>query len=157
MNLSMSIGREKLHWRERDMSYKQSFSMAGREFVSFLLTYPFRCVTSTRSRSLLAILQTTPREAGIELKKITTTLCGINECDFTAALDVWYAAWSFFLKEKTTDPVTGRWHFTHKRLRSAYGSLRLNLPTSLPISNTQISIFPIQQTPLMDVLPISRS
>ena len=67
-------------------------------------------------------------EAGIELKKITTTLCETTEHDLAAALDVWYAAWSSFLKERTTDPVTGRWHYTHKRLRSAYRSLKLNLP-----------------------------
>lgn len=67
-------------------------------------------------------------EAGIELKKITTILCETNESDFTSALDVWYATWSSFLKERTIDPVTGRWHFTHKRLCSAYRSLRLNLP-----------------------------
>jgi hypothetical protein len=29
-------------------------------------------------------------ETGIELKKITITLCEINEGDFTSALDVWY-------------------------------------------------------------------
>jgi hypothetical protein len=67
-------------------------------------------------------------EAGIELKKITTTLCETNESDFTAALDDWYTTWSSFLKERTTDPITGRWHYTHKRLRSAYRSLRQNLP-----------------------------
>ena len=67
-------------------------------------------------------------EAGIELKKLTATLCKTNESDFTTILDVWHDTWSSFLKERTTDPATGRWHYTHKRLRSAYRSLRLNLP-----------------------------
>ena len=67
-------------------------------------------------------------EAGIALKKIVTILCETNEKDFTSALDVWHERWSFFLKERTTDPFTGRWYYTHKRLRSAYRSLRLNLP-----------------------------
>jgi hypothetical protein len=67
-------------------------------------------------------------EAGIELKKINTTLCETNESDFTSVLDVWYDRWSSFLKERTVDPATGRWHYTHKRLRSAYRSLKLNLP-----------------------------
>ncbi|MFZ2800557.1 MAG: hypothetical protein WAZ30_10065, partial [Syntrophorhabdus sp.] len=39
-----------------------------------------------------------------------------------------YVTWSSFLKERTTDPIAGRWHYTHKRLRSAYRSLRQNLP-----------------------------
>ena len=32
-----------------------------------------------------------------------------------------------FFKEKTTDPITGRWHYTHKRVQAAYRGLRTNL------------------------------
>ncbi len=67
-------------------------------------------------------------EASIELKIITATLCETNESDFACALNDWHAKWSSFLKEKTIDPLAGRWHYTHKRLRSAYRSLKLNLP-----------------------------
>jgi hypothetical protein len=67
-------------------------------------------------------------QASVELKRLTTILCETNETAFTVALDTWYTKWSSFLKERTTDPVTGKWHHTHKRLRSAYRSLRLNLP-----------------------------
>ena len=67
-------------------------------------------------------------EAGIELKKITATLCQTNERDFTSALDGWHQKWSLFLKERTTDPLAGKWFYTHKRLRSAYRSLKINLP-----------------------------
>ena len=67
-------------------------------------------------------------EAGIALKNITTLLCETTEYDFTHALDVWYERWALFLKKKTIDPVTLKWHYTHKRLRSAYRSLRTNLP-----------------------------
>jgi hypothetical protein len=67
-------------------------------------------------------------DAGIELKKLTTTLCDTHQSDFTTALDIWHDRWFSFLKERTVDLVTGRWHYTHKRLRSAYRSLRLNLP-----------------------------
>jgi hypothetical protein len=67
-------------------------------------------------------------EAGRELKILTRNLCETNEKSFTAALDAWHAKWSSFLKDRTTDSVTGRWHYTHKRLRSALRSLRLNLP-----------------------------
>jgi len=67
-------------------------------------------------------------EAGIELKKITATLCKTNERDFTDAIHNWHQKWSSFLKEKTTDPLAGKWFYTHKRLRSAYRSLKINLP-----------------------------
>lgn len=67
-------------------------------------------------------------QAGRELKSITRTLCDTNEDDFIAALNTWHTRWSSFLRERTTDPLTKKWHYTHKRLRSAYRSLRLNLP-----------------------------
>lgn len=67
-------------------------------------------------------------EAGIELKRLTATLCETHESDFATALDTWHTKWASFLKERTTDPAAGRWHYTHKRLRSAHRSLRLNLP-----------------------------
>lgn len=67
-------------------------------------------------------------EVGIELKKIMNSLCRTNEQDFTAAMNEWHQKWSSFLQERTTDPYTGRWFYTHKRLRSAYRSLKVNLP-----------------------------
>jgi hypothetical protein len=67
-------------------------------------------------------------ESGIELKKITATLCKTKEKDFTDALHDWHQKWSSFLKERTTDSMTGKWFYTHKRLRSAYRSLKNNLP-----------------------------
>jgi hypothetical protein len=67
-------------------------------------------------------------EAGIELKAIAATLCSSNEKFFTKDLEKWYEKWSEFLKEKTIDPFTHRWHYTHRRVRSAYHSLKKNLP-----------------------------
>ena len=66
--------------------------------------------------------------ASIELKMLVKILCDTSEDDFIATLDGWYARWSSFLKERTIDPNTKKWHYTHKRLRSAYRSLRQNLP-----------------------------
>ena len=67
-------------------------------------------------------------EASQELKEITTTLADTNEQMFTKQLTVWYETWKDFLKEKTIDPETSKWHYTHKKLRSAYRSLKTNLP-----------------------------
>jgi len=66
--------------------------------------------------------------ASIELKMLVKILCDTSEDDFIATLDGWYTRWSSFLKERTIDPNTKKWHYTHKRLRSAYRSLRQNLP-----------------------------
>lgn len=67
-------------------------------------------------------------EASIELKNIVATLTDTDEKTFTKQLNQWHEKWKDFLKEKTTDPETGKWHYTHKKLRSAHNSLKKNLP-----------------------------
>ena len=67
-------------------------------------------------------------EASKELRTIVHDLCNTNEQIFTDAIYEWHEKWNEFLKERTVEPVTGRWHYTHKRLRSAYRSLKSNLP-----------------------------
>ena len=67
-------------------------------------------------------------EAGIQLRKIVTTLCNTNETLFAEDLHQWHKQWKSFLKERTVNPDTKRWHYTHKRVRSAYRSLKNNLP-----------------------------
>jgi hypothetical protein len=66
--------------------------------------------------------------ASIELKAIAGTLISTNEEDFSTKLFAWHDKWGDFLKERTTDPITKRWHYTHKRTRSAFRSLKNNLP-----------------------------
>lgn len=74
-------------------------------------------------------LATKPKlEASIELKEIAGTLCYTTEEKFTKMLDSWHLKWHDFLKERTTNPETGKWFYTHKRIRSAHYSLRKNLP-----------------------------
>lgn len=67
-------------------------------------------------------------EASIALKKIMTTLTTTNEILFTKEITDWFETWKDFLQQKTTNPETGRWCYTHKRVRSAYRSLQTNLP-----------------------------
>lgn len=43
-------------------------------------------------------------------------------------LNQWHEQWKDFLKEKTFNPETKRWFYTHKRLRSAFRSINKNLP-----------------------------
>ena len=67
-------------------------------------------------------------EAAIQLKQLSDLLTKLDEQTFIYLLDSWYQRWDEFLKEKTINPETGRKCFTHKKLRSAYFSLRRNLP-----------------------------
>ena len=67
-------------------------------------------------------------QAGIELREVMHGLCDVREEVFAQELAIWHEKWCMFLAEKTTNPETGRWNYTHKRLRSAYSSLKKHLP-----------------------------
>lgn len=66
--------------------------------------------------------------AAQELWTITLTLTKTNEECFTNLLNQWHDKWRDFLKERTINSETRKWFYTHKRIRSAYRSLRTNLP-----------------------------
>jgi len=65
-------------------------------------------------------------EAGKELKDLMLMLTKTDEASFRHWLKLWHEKWNDFLAEKTVDDITKRWHFTHRRLRSAYRSLETN-------------------------------
>jgi len=67
-------------------------------------------------------------EAHIELKKLSSALTSIDKESWLFALDQWHQKWHEYLKEKTIDTITGKWHYTHKKLRSAYHSLKTHTP-----------------------------
>jgi hypothetical protein len=67
-------------------------------------------------------------EAGKELKTVISNISCTDEQTFTEELNTWHDKWEDFLKERTTDLETGKWFYTHKKLRSAYRSLKTNLP-----------------------------
>lgn len=67
-------------------------------------------------------------DAGKELRKITLLLTDSSEKEFTILLNNWYEKWKDFLQEKSINHETHKPHFTHKKLRSAYRSLKTNLP-----------------------------
>ena len=66
--------------------------------------------------------------AGIELLALAKTLAHTDKETFTHGFTLWQARWDEFLKERTRDPKSKRWHYTHKRLRAARESLRSHLP-----------------------------
>lgn len=74
------------------------------------------------------VTQNPKLETGKELKNIVAQLSTSNKNDFKKLLEDWNLKWSEFLREKTFNPDTQKWHFTHRRIRSAYRSLKTNLP-----------------------------
>lgn len=66
-------------------------------------------------------------EAGQELQKVVEELTQVDREWFEILLYLWQFKYGSFIKEKTVNPTNGRWHYTHKRLRSAYWSLKNNI------------------------------
>jgi len=66
--------------------------------------------------------------ASIELKAIVMLMKSTDRESFEGALELWYIKWKSFLNERTINKETGKTYYTHKRLRSAYRSIKTNLP-----------------------------
>lgn len=64
--------------------------------------------------------------ASIELKEFVSMLKMTDKASFEGGLRLWFTKWESFLNERTINPETRKSHFTHKRLRSAYRSLKTN-------------------------------
>jgi len=65
--------------------------------------------------------------ASIELKELVGMIKVTDKESFEGGLNDWYLKWKKFLNERTINTETGKSHYTHKRLRSAYRSLKTNL------------------------------
>lgn len=79
-------------------------------------------------KTITRYLTTKPKlPASQALRKIALKLAKSTEEEFSSELRRWYEEWKEFLKEKSFNPETKRYFYTHKRLRSAYRSLKTNL------------------------------
>lgn len=67
-------------------------------------------------------------DAGKTLRVLALTLVHTTEADFTSGLSAWREQWRAFLDERSPASHTKRgWVYTHRRVRAAYHSLRMNL------------------------------
>lgn len=113
----------------------RSFTIDGRKGVRKLLQkrYPKIPLQQCQFHQLQTITKKLTRnpklDAGKDLRTIGLTLTRTTRKKFTAALDEWHERWGEFLKERTYSLERKRkWRYIHERLRSAYFSLRRNLP-----------------------------
>jgi hypothetical protein len=65
--------------------------------------------------------------AAIELTEVVGLMKQTDKESFEGSLNDWYNRWKAFLNEKTITEETGKSFYTHKKLRSAYRSLKTNL------------------------------
>jgi hypothetical protein len=83
-------------------------------------------------------------QAANELKKLTLQLTKQTNEEVVNCLNNWHLRWIGYLNERSKSPTTGKTYYTHKRLRSAYLSLKRNLSylfvfqdyTELTVPNT---------------------
>ena len=66
--------------------------------------------------------------ASRELLDICYMMTRTDKESFVGMLEGWQARWEYFLNERSEDKKTGKTSYTHKRLRSAYLSLKRNMP-----------------------------
>lgn len=64
----------------------------------------------------------------VELRELSLQLKDIDKESRIFLLEQWHEKWGDYLEEKTVNPATGKWHYTHKRLRSAFRSMKTNTP-----------------------------
>ena len=123
-----------VYWKGRAELEKQGFTIQavvidGKKCLkSVFLDLPIQMCHFHQTAIITRYLTRRPKlETGKELRKITLSLTKSDEKEFTILLNNWFKKWKEFLKEKTVNPETGRWFYTHKKLRSAYRSLKTNL------------------------------
>jgi transposase-like protein len=67
-------------------------------------------------------------QAGVELIMVLNLMKQTDKESFEGALEQWLIKWEDFLNERTINTETNQSFYTHKQLRSAYRSLKSNLP-----------------------------
>ena len=117
---------------ERGWTFRAVVVDGRRGFLAVFKDIPVQMCQFHQIKQVTKYLTRRPKtEAGVELRTLVLTLTKSDEATFTAALDTWYAKYGAFINEKTEHSfVTGRkkWYYTHKNVRSAYRSIKKNLP-----------------------------
>lgn len=67
-------------------------------------------------------------EASKELRMFSLKITKMTKKEFVFELDKWNEKWDDFLKERSISSTTGKSFYTHKTLRSAFLSLKRNMP-----------------------------
>lgn len=67
-------------------------------------------------------------KAARALREHTLLLTRTDKESFIGGLQNWHNTFESFLNERTINPLTRKSRYTHKRLRSAYNSLKRNIP-----------------------------
>ena len=106
----------------------QSITCDGRRGLRMLFTsIPCQMCQFHQIQIVTRYLTRRPKNiASIELRQLTLDLTQLDKAAFIKRLDHWYLTHEAYLSERSVNENTGETWYTHKRLRSAYRSLRTN-------------------------------
>lgn len=117
---------------EKGWTFTAAVVDGRRGFLAVFKDIPIQICQFHQIKQVTKYLTRRPQtDAGRELRALTLTLTEADEKTFTDVLDAWHARWGEFIEEKTTETfITGKkkWYYTHKKVRSAYRSLKHDLP-----------------------------
>ncbi len=114
---------------ERGWTFKAAVIDGRRGLDTVFKDIPVQMCHFHQLKTVTKYLTRRPRtDAGKELRSLALTLTKTNEKIFTEKLFAWEKKWHSFYTEKTHVTGTKHWHYTHKSVRSAYMSLKRNLP-----------------------------
>lgn len=103
---------------------------------------PFQYCQFHQLQRIRQLLTTKPRlSASIELKALCSKLTKSHYEEFALELDEWHHKWVSFLSEKTHLPE-GKWVYTHRRVRSAYQSLKRHRHLLIYLREVSAFIYP---------------
>jgi hypothetical protein len=136
-----------LYWREVATETVDSYLMGKQELIQrgFVITaivsdgkpglkeiftdIPFQLCHFHQIATIHRYLTRKPKlQAGRDLRAIALSLPHATAENFAKSLIDWHQHWGSFIRQKTVNKETGRWFYTHKRVRSAYHSLVRNQP-----------------------------
>ena len=143
-------GKERISDYQAGISCLQDQGFTIRAIVSDALSgikeafpeIPYQYCQFHQLQRIRHLLTTNPRlPAAKELKALAHQLTQSSRLDFETSLEKWEQNWKDFLQEKSYGE-DGKWHFTHRRTRSAFYSLKRNLNALFTFEN-----FPADQVP----------
>lgn len=108
----------------------QSIICDGRRGMTQLLdNTPVQLCQFHQLKTVIRYLTNKPQSLPAQqLRALTLMLTHSSHEQFKTALNDWFKQHKTYVNERTINHETGTSHYTHKRLRSAYLSLKRNLP-----------------------------
>lgn len=114
--------------RRRGISIQAIICDGRKGLLSLFEDIPLQMCNFHQTAIIRRYLTKRPKmQASKELWELVLLLTQTDKESFEGGLAAWHSKWEVFLNERKTD-AAGKKRYVHKKLRSAYRSLKTNLP-----------------------------